>query len=501
MFQKPLRVALLLLTIALLSVLLTVRTPATAEISQLPPQLLLEDPISRLSMGANTPHAGPDAASNYPDIDGPVPGSFTEGNVVTEAMFYYAAFSSDASDLVEDDDNDKTDIFVATIRDGVVQEITLITSGASSDSWDPSIAVLGQDCYKVAFASAAPDLVTGDTNNLTDIFVYGYCDSTSTIQRVNIPANGQQATSGISLQPAISADGSYVAFSSTSALASDDTNSDCDTDYDGTDDNCADIYVYNLIASPFPVPIVRVSVASDETQADAGSWNPDLSYDGRYIAFESVATNLIASDDDNGVSDIFVRDRVAGTTIRVSVRWNGNEPNNESTNPAISADGCLVAFQSQDKLIQADEVGWDIYVRDRCATPPTNELISQSSLGVFGDAASTDPAISADGCVVVFESWATNLDTSPGAQENVTDGDGDIFYRSRGGGTPCDSALTERISLHDDDELDGGRPSQDDSVDVAISSDGHYIVFKSRTRNIVGNDTNREADIFIVYQP
>jgi hypothetical protein len=212
-------------------------------------------------------------------------------------------------------------------------------------------------------------------------------------------------------------------------------------------------------------------------------------------------------DDNNDVSDIFLRDRVAGTIIRVSVQTGGQEANEESANPATAADNpCLVAFQSHARLTtnEVDNGAWDVYVRNWCSPTPFTELISlNGTTGAIGNDGSSDPAISADGCVVIFESWASNLVAAgPPGGEGSDDLDGDIFYRSRGGGSLCGSALTARISLHEDDPDADGRPGHDDSIDAAISGDGDYIVFKARTRNMVDNDTNSEPDIFIfVNQP
>jgi Tol biopolymer transport system component len=158
---------------------------------------------------------------------------------------------------------------------------------------------------------------------------------------------------------AISADGRYVAFhSDASNLVAGDTN------------NARDIFVRDRQMGTTE----RVSVHSNGAQGNDWSFDPAISDDGRYVAFESRASNL-APGYTNGTVDIFVRDRLMGTTERVSVDSNGTQANYDSYSPDISGDGRYVAFQSlASNLVSGDTNGVsDVFVRDRGSTPtPTS---------------------------------------------------------------------------------------------------------------------------------
>ena len=154
--------------------------------------------------------------------------------------------------------------------------------------------------------------------------------------------------------------------------------------------------------------ITRDSVASDGTEGNDGSYRPSLSSDGRYVAFHSSTSNLVAGDT-NGVADIFVHDRRMGKTSRVSTASDGTEGNNNSYDPSISSDGRYVAFYSYAaNLVAGDTNGVaDIFVHDRLTGETAR--VSTASDGTEGNNDSYDPSISSDGRYVAFESWATNL--------------------------------------------------------------------------------------------
>jgi Tol biopolymer transport system component len=184
-----------------------------------------------------------------------------------------------------------------------------------------------------------------------------------------------------------------------------------------------------------------VSVHGDGTQGDGTSWEPALSADGSVVAFRSAATNLVDGDD-NGVSDIFVHDLATGTTTRVSVRSDGSQGDGVSLRPSISADGSVVAFISAaTNLVDADDnEEADVFVHD-LATGATTR-VSVRSDGTQGDGGCWEPALSADGSVVAFRSAATNLvdgddngvsdifvhdlDAEPPVLPGDLDGDGDV---------------------------------------------------------------------------
>ncbi len=211
----------------------------------------------------------------------------------------------------------------------------------------------------MAFCSFASNLVAGDTNGFQDVFVYDR--QAQTTERVSVASDGSQGTGEA---PAISADGRYVAFtSSASTLVAGDTN------------GVQDVFVHDRTTGA----TVRASVASDGTQADDRSYSPSLSGDGRYVVFRSRATNLV-SGDTNGVSDVYLRDLTGGQTTRISVTPEGLNASGASMEAVISADGRQIAFSSlsTDLLSGSDTNGVaDVFA----ATIPGPELITQFTSG------------------------------------------------------------------------------------------------------------------------
>jgi Tol biopolymer transport system component len=223
----------------------------------------------------------------------------------------------------------------------------------------------------------------------------------------------------------------------------------------------------------------RVSVDSSGAQADNASFKSAISADGRFVAFESFASNLVPNDT-NGWVDVFVRDRQAGTTERISVRSTGQQVNGGSNRPAISADGRFVAFASIATNVVPNDTNatWDVFVHDR--QTGTTERVSVDSTGAESDGASVRPTISADGRFVAFDSSATNL--VAGDTNGVTD----VFVHDRQTGT------TIRVSV----DSSGGEANASCGKS-AISADGRFVVIGSAATNLVANDTNGFSDVFV----
>ncbi len=290
-----------------------------------------------------------------------------------------------------------------------------------------------------------------------------------TIERVSLSDVGVQGANH-SFDPAISADGLFAAFQSASTnLVTGDANGQ------------ADIFIRDRVGSTTEL----VSVSSAGTQGDAQSDFPSLSEDGRYVAFWSRASNLVAGDT-GGSDDVFVRDRNTDTTERVSVTYNGSQANSDSYPGAynyhggISSDGRYVAFLSYATNMVAGGMSGtgDVFVRDRVGS--TTELVSMSTLGVHGDNSSSEPTISADGRYVSFESSATNLVAGD------TNGVDDVFVYDRNTDT------IERVSLSD-----AAAQGNAASGDAQVSPDGRYVTFTSSATNLVAGDTNAKTDIFV----
>ncbi|MDI6844046.1 MAG: Ig-like domain-containing protein [Anaerosomatales bacterium] len=225
--------------------------------------------------------------------------------------------------------------------------------------------------------------------------------------------------------------------------------------------------------------MTRISVSSSGDQGNGGSYDPSISADGRYAAFCSDASNLVAGDT-NGKLDVFVRDLATGTTTRVSVSSSGEEGNDYSNTPSISADGRYVTFYSFASNLVSDDTNsvHDVFVRDLASGETTR--VSVSSSGVQGNSYSYDPSISADGRYVAFYSHARNL------VPDDTNGADDIFVRDLATGT------TTRVSVSSSGEEGNG-----DSYDPCISADGRYVAFYSSASNLVAGDTNGKQDIFV----
>jgi Tol biopolymer transport system component len=281
---------------------------------------------------------------------------------------------------------------------------------------------------------------------------------------VSVRSNGRQGNdiSGRFSPPAVSADGRVVAFDSVATnLVGGDTN--------GVDD----IFVRDRSSGRTE----RVSVDSRGRQANGGSFFPAVSGDGRLVAFQSVATNLVAGDT-NGVQDVFVHDRLTGVTTRASVAsHSGRQADGASNNAAISADGRFVAFVSgASNLVPRGVPG--VYVRDLLRG--TTELVSVSSAGVPANGFTASPNISADGRFVTFASFASNL--VPGD----TNGTFDVFVHDRQGGT------TVRASVDS-----AGVEGNGSSLNPSISADGRLVAFASDATNLVPGDTNDRRDAFV----
>jgi Tol biopolymer transport system component len=223
----------------------------------------------------------------------------------------------------------------------------------------------------------------------------------------------------------------------------------------------------------------RVSLGPNGIQGNDVSRDAALSADGRFVAFVSDADNLVPGDT-NGTYDVFVRDRRTGTTKRVSLGSNGVQGNRDSFGAALSADGRFVGFDSSaNNLVPSDTNDeTDVFVRDR--RTGTTARISLGPNGVQGNGGSGNPSLSADGRFVAFVSDADNL--VPGD----TNGRNDVFVRDRRTGA------TARVSLGSN-----GVQGNHDSFWAALSADGRFVGFESFASNLVQDDTNGQADVFV----
>ena len=298
------------------------------------------------------------------------------------------AFQSASSNLVPGDTNQDADIFVRDLRDGVTTLVSVDSAGAQfgDTDWKFDMSADGSALAFVAYEGGA-----------SSVWVHDRQSGTST--RVS-PTDAIGNPLGISNDPAVSGDGNVVAYVSTHAPGAGGWTS----------------YGWQLLALDRTTGVTSlVSVDNSGDPGDNGPGDPNVSYDGRYVVFESGATDLVAGDT-NGVSDVFVRDRAAGLTTRVSMGADGAQGDGGSAWPSISDDGRFVVFSSAaTNLVPGDTNSrFDVFSLDKEAGELTR--LSVSSEGVQGDSDSTTGygnLISGDGRFVSFNSCASNL--VPGA--------------------------------------------------------------------------------------
>ena len=386
------------------------------------------------------------------------------------------AFDSQATNLVGGDNNGVVDVFVRDRGTGRTSVVSVSSKGKLGNGTSSSPAT-NADGRFVAFGSSASNLVPGDTNASGDVFVHDRLTGETT--RVSVGPGGVQGDA-TSLGASISADGRFVAFiSDASNLVA-----------GGSSGRQA--FVHDRLTGTNEL----ISVSNDGIPGTGFATGAAVSGDGRLVAFGSFASNLVPGDT-NGAIDIFVRDRIAGTTDRVSVRTDGGEGNNASLRPSISDDGSVVSFSSEaTNLVDGDtnEVR-DIFVHF-VATGVT-ERVSVSSAGAQSDGhsdgfgirggSSFGPEVSSTGRYVAFDSQATNLipdDTNTcsyqGGQSFPVPGQcPDIFVRDLLADT------TVRVSVDS-----AGAQSNGASTDPDINGDGTTTTFFSVASNLVPEDTN-----------
>ena len=373
----------------------------------------------------------------------------------------FVAFASGASNLVPGDTNNARDVFVRDRKLQVTRRISVGPGGqqANGDNFEPAISADGRF---VVFTSLAFNLVPGDTNGTYDVFVRDR--KAQLTRRVSVGPGGQQANDA-SVAPAISAHGRFVTFfSSASNLVRGDTS------------------IYDVFVRDRKLQLTRrVSVGPGGQQSNAESFDPAISAHGRFVAFYSFASNLVRGDTNN-TYDVFVRDRKLQLTRRVSVGPGGQQADDFSQSPAISADGRFVAFESfASNLVPGDTNGtWDVFVRDRVAQVTRRVSVGPAGQQTNRGRRSFSPAISAHGRFVAFDSHAFNL--VPGDTNHRLD----VFVRDRM------AQVTRRVSVGP-----GGQQANGGSGEPAISAGGRFVAFWSDASNLVAGDTNDAQDVFV----
>lgn len=299
----------------------------------------------------------------------------------------YVAFSSYANNLVDDDTNYYSDIFVRDRLLNITERISVPSAGeeGDGDSYEPFIS---SDGRYVTFTSYASNLVENDIGEFADIFVRDRLLNIT--QRLSVSSTGEEGNDE-SYGSSISSDGRYVAFYSfASNFVEHDTN------------GFSDIFLFDRISNT----IKRINTHSDGDEANSDSYEPIISADGNFIAFTSYANNLVQNDNNNE-SDVFVFDRNQNSIKRVSIS-SGGDADGPSYEPSISSDGRYIAFSSwANNLVEHDTTGEDVFIYDQILG--ITERVSVSSTGEESDEDSYNPSISGDGHYVAFSSYANNL--------------------------------------------------------------------------------------------
>lgn len=347
-----------------------------------------------------------------------------------------------------------------------VERVSASSTGVEGDGpsarFGGDVAISGAGRY-VLFGSEATNLVPGGTDGSRNLYLSD--TQTGTIELISVATDGTPA--GSSGFGHVSADGRYVVFQScASNLVFGDTNDTCD------------IFVRDRLFGT--TELVSLSSAG-ELANDGSTGGPTISDDGRFVAFSSVASNLVPGDA-NTTYDVFLRDRLGGTTVRVSEAVGGGDANDASHEPFISADGRLVSYQSSaSNLVAGDANGAsDVFLYGVASGVTTR--VSVSSAGGEADGTSGAPSLSADGRFVAFFSTASNLVPDDTAFD-------DIFVHDNVTGA------TERVSVPSGAAQANGNTGP--SLTNGLTAAGDLAVFHSEASNLVVGDTNGVADVFV----
>jgi hypothetical protein len=331
----------------------------------------------------------------------------------------YVLFASDSTNLVPGvapgGNCAFQHVYLRDLQAGTTDLVSQSTTGSPANCLSDA-GTVSADGRFVLFFSSASNLVSRDRNGATDAFLRDR--QTGTTTRVSLSSDGREGN-GSTFRGEISSDGRFVVFVST---ATNLTNNDAN----GT---AEDVFIRNLQTGTTRL----VSVSTAGVQANNVSTLPAIGSDGRFVAFTSFGSNLVPNDT-NGAHDVFVRDLVAGTTQRVSLSSSGAQANHNSAKPDITPDGRFVSFQSQASNLVPNDTNPafnEVFLRDRVAG--TTVRASVSSLDEQANSFSYSSSVSNDGRRVAFSSGASNL--APG-DANTRD---DVFLHEPGSVPPADT--------------------------------------------------------------
>jgi Tol biopolymer transport system component len=347
---------------------------------------------------------------------------------------------------------------------GSLQHLTVAWDGGQPNGASTTAPVFSGDGQVVAFATQAGNLVFPfDHNNWSDVYVRILASQTT--ERISVGMAGFESNHE-SVRPALSGDGRFVAFDS---LASNLV--------PGDDNGKRDVF----IADRQNGAVEWISVDSAGVPGNGDSQDASLSDDGRFVAFASRATNLDPADASGDYSDVYVRDRLLGTTTLASYTWQGLPSAWPSAAPALSADGLLLAFESADaNIVPNNSAYWVVALRDFSAGTTINA--SPTWDGSPSERSSARAAFSGDGRYLAFLSDAANL--VPGDVNGHTV---DVYVYDTQGQT------VELASL----SSSGQQVEVFFNFTPTLSADGRWVGFHTSAADVVPGDTNGWSDVFV----
>ncbi len=365
----------------------------------------------------------------------------------------YVAFHCSTDDMHPDDMNGHYDVYVKDRSTGAVELISRSDLFAQTDGSSVDPAISGDGRF-VAYTSYASNITAWDLNGSADVYVYDRLHGST--ERISNTPGTVFSADGSSHEASISDDGRHVAFTSyASTLVPGDANTE------------ADVFVVDRHNGT----VVRASDGLLGADGDLGSFEPDISSDGRFVAYTSHASNLVAMDNNN-TQDVFLYDAETGQVELVSTFGGFFPLSDVSYAPSVSDDGSKVAFCTGAPLGGLDINGAvDVVVRDRDAN---NLIVISLAPGPqTANGPSTRPCITDDGRYVVYDSLADDLVAGD------TNGSWDVF-RSRVSNWATGTA---RVSVKQD-----GSECSDTSTNAVISADSTQIAFQSFANDLVPGD-------------
>ncbi|MDQ2985190.1 MAG: hypothetical protein M3R13_00545 [Armatimonadota bacterium] len=434
------------------------------------------------------------------------PANAWSGEASISANGNVVAFESSGTNLVTGDFNSRSDVFARNLSEGTTKLVSLSTAGVQSDRHCYN-ASASQDGRFISFNTESPLMVPGDTNNAHDVFLRDTTkDSTLLVSRPHVGGTA----AGRSQRGSVADNGTTIVF-----------DSEAGNILKGDANNGPDTFAFDTKANV----TVLASVRAVDAFGDFGS----ISSNGRYVAFTSTADNLVPINEHT--DHVFVHDRLTGMHKLATVSSSGLQANGPSDSPVISADGSCVVFSSWSYNLVPNDTNWDadIFVHDLRTNQTTR--VSVSSAGNQANGQSHSPSISSDGRFIAFVSSANNLvEAVPGGvfvHDRLTGettiesrtlanvpGRGDnphisaegrfIVFEVPPGYDPQSPRKTVQIYLRDrlvntveHVSIGNGQPANGRCWQPKVSDDGRSVAFASEATNLVANDTNGCADVFV----